>query len=138
MAILIAMVRLVVRVLLRIPLRVLLRVLLVVAGHTRIAALPFSSMSKLTRDWCNPSSTQEGLAVALAGVVRVRIVVAIQAAAPGYEDAGHALVVQNLRHATPLAELHARKRGHVLGLPVHDAAWGHPTGRHTRTCTQSG
>ena len=58
----------------------------------------------------------------LAGVVWVLVVVAIQYAARGNEDAGDALADHDQRHAAPFAEVHAREGGDVLGLAVHDAA----------------
>ena len=70
----------------------------------------------------DPRRVQETLAKTLAGVVRVLVVVAVQYAARGNEDAGDALADHDQRHAAPFAEVHAREGGDVLGLPVNDAA----------------
>ena len=70
----------------------------------------------------HPRRVQETLAKTLAGVVRVLVVVAVQYAARGNEDAGDALADHDQRHAAPFAEVHAREGGDVLGLPVNDAA----------------
>ena len=65
---------------------------------------------------------QETLTKTLAVVVRVLVMVAVQDAAPGDEDAGDTLANHDQRHAPPLAEVHAREGSDVLGLAVHDAA----------------
>ena len=70
----------------------------------------------------HPRRVQETLAKTFAGVVRVLVVVAVQYAARGNEDAGDALADHDQRHAAPFAEVHAREGGDVLGLPVNDAA----------------
>ena len=76
-------------------------------------------VTKFARD---PRCAQEALTKTLARMIWVLVVVAVQEAARGNEDAGDALVPHDQRHAPPLAEVNAREGGDVLGLAVHDTA----------------
>ena len=85
----------------------------------------------------DPRRVQKTLAKTLAGVVRVLVVVAVQYAARGNEDAGDALADHDQRHAAPFAEVHAREGGDVLGLPVNDAACRVAGGQAVKTLARA-